>query len=500
MTTKHILGAGIALLAVSLPALAANTDRKIETKAAPKPEALTFANGILTLDIEERLRIETRRNNKDLNRASHDVRDDTWLLNRFRLGLAIKPVDWLKVYAQVQDSREWFSQRGGIPGVNGYEGGDYFDLRQLYVEIGDPARLPLTLTVGRQPLNYGDNRLVADSKWANFGRTFDGVKLHIETGKFWLDAFAVRPVQIRKGEVDDSDSADNFLGLYGGTDVLSYQTTEFYFLWRDKADNQPDLSPANTTGANGTYTGPAQRIGTVGTRWKSKRDALHGFDYSAEFAYQFGNVWSGDRSTARLDHHAFALALTAGYTWEDAPWKPRLGFEYDYATGDRNAKDGSSQSFQNLLPSNHAHYGFIDGFSWRNMHDARLSLSARPLKSVEVTFDYHAFWLAETTDYWFTSNGNSALRTTTPSTTTTTTTTSKGVTTTKKVTTPGRDVRTIGASNFAGQEIDLTVNWKVNSHLTILAGYSHFFAGSYLRETGFHDDPDFGYLQATITF
>jgi hypothetical protein len=64
----------------------------------------------------------------------------------------------------------------------------------------------------------------------------------------------------------------------------------------------------------------------------------------------------------------------------------------------------------------------------------------------------------------------------------------------------GSTLRTIGASNFAGHELDLTANWKVNKHLSLLFGYSHFFAGDYLRQTGAHSDADFGYVQATITF
>ncbi len=507
MTTKHILSGGITLLLATsaFAATAADSTKKPaakpEQKAEPASETLTFANGLLTLDFEERLRWEFRDNNKDFDKSVNDPRDDGWILSRFRLGLMVKPTDWLKVYAQTQDTREWFSSRGNVPGVNGVEGGDSFDLRQAYVELGNVKQFPLTLTVGRQVLDYGDRRLVGDSRWGNFGLTFDAVKLHYENRRFWVDAFVARPVQFRNGTFDDSDSADNFFGIYGGTDILGFQTTELYFLYRDKADAQPDLSPANAKNPDGTYRGPAQRIATVGTRWKSKKDALHGFDYSAELACQFGDLWTSDRSTKRLNHHAFALALTGGYTWENLAWKPRLGLEYDYASGDKNSKDGSSQSFQNLFPSNHQQYGFIDIFDWRNLHDARVSFSAKLHKNLELTLDYHAFWLAESTDYWYGGNsGNSTLRTTTPSTTKTTSTTSKGVTTVKKVTTPGKDVRTIGASNFAGHEIDLTANWKVNKHLSFLVGYSHFFAGAYLRQTGSASDANFGYVQATLSF
>jgi hypothetical protein len=119
----------------------------------------------------------------------------------------------------------------------------------------------------------------------------------------------------------------------------------------------------------------------------------------------------------------------------------------------------------------------MDEFGWRNLHDARLSLSAQPARTLTVTLDYHAFWLADTRDYWYRSTGFSTARTRTPD---------------------GRDVRRIGADRFAGQELDLTLTWKPMKRVSILVGYSHFFAGGYLRDTGPSDDADFGYVRATF--
>ena len=56
------------------------------------------------------------------------------------------------------------------------------------------------------------------------------------------------------------------------------------------------------------------------------------------------------------------------------------------------------------------------------------------------------------------------------------------------------------ASNYAGSEADLTVTYAATKWLTVEAGYSHFFAGDYLADTGASDDADFGYVQAAIAF
>jgi hypothetical protein len=479
LLTRQILS-GSALLASTLSASAgpaAIQEAKVEKKEAPP--LVSFFDGRVVFDLEERIRFEVRDNNRDFYDAINDDNDDSWFINRFRFGLAVRPLPWLKLYGQLQDTREWNSDRPNTPGIRGTEGEDNFDLRQAYVDISNFKAFPLGLTVGRQRLSYGDQRLVADARWANFGRTFDAVKLRYQAKDFWVDAFASRPVQI-KGEVfNDSDSADNFFGLYGSTEALKFQITDIYVLYRDKSDNQPDLDPTNRIDPRGSYNGPAQRITTVGTRWDSKRGELHGWDYNAEFAFQWGDLWRTDRSTPSLDHRAFAAHAAGGYTLEQTTWTPRIGLEYNYATGDRDPNDGKSESFQNLFSSNHDKYGLMDEFAWRNVHDARFVFLVKPVKPVELQLSYHAFWLADTSDYWFRSNGNSVVRTTTPD---------------------GRDVRAIGASSFVGHEVDFTVKWNATKWLTVDAGYSHFFSGDYVRDTGPADDADFGYVQAQLLF
>jgi len=87
---------------------------QIDAKSTPspplvekkEPNPLCFLDGKICFDLQERFRWENRFNNFDFNTPVDSLTDDNWFLNRFRLGLAIKPVDWLKLYAQRQDSRE----------------------------------------------------------------------------------------------------------------------------------------------------------------------------------------------------------------------------------------------------------------------------------------------------------------------------------------------------------------------------------------------------------
>ena len=212
---------------------------------------LCFMDGKVCIDIQERIRFEARENTFDFNAELTALNDDIFVLNRFRVGLAFKPVDWLKFYVQGQDAHEWFSDRPNIPGALGAEGDDNFDLRQAYVQIGPKN---LNGTIGRQVLLYGDERLIGPGEWTNFTRTFDATKLHYEQPKFSIDLFASTPVYIFRDSFDQSDLFNGaethrnlvFAGAYATTTAVQPMTLDFYALYLHE-DNTTPLPTTLTT-------------------------------------------------------------------------------------------------------------------------------------------------------------------------------------------------------------------------------------------------------------
>ncbi len=443
---------------------------------APVPaNPLCFLDGKLCFDVQERMRFEARNNNFDFNDSINAPTDDSWLLNRFRLGVTYKPVSWLKFYAQGQDSREFDSDRPNIPGALGAEGDDAFDLRQAYVEFSDFSQFPLGVKVGRQILSYGDERLIGAFDWNNFGRTFDAVKVRYQTPLWSVDLFSGTPVVISRDEFNQSDLFNGteldrdlvFSGIHFSTDAAPWGTYEAYTYLLD----QESGVVTNTQGSLGAKVFTGSKLDrsdfvTVGMRVKGDPKKLHGFEFDAEANYQAGTVRG-------LDLNAFAAHFGAGYNF-NAPWKPRLWLDYAYASGDSNPADGEIGTFQNLFPTNHKFYGLMDLTSMQNMHHLSTSFRVAPTKSVTVQIDYHAFFAASTDDVWYRANGLSAVRPLSPA--------------------------ARSASNYEGSEVDLVATWNVNKNFQLQGGYAHFFAGEYLSDTGPSDDADFGYVQATITF
>jgi hypothetical protein len=51
-----------------------------------------------------------------------------------------------------------------------------------------------------------------------------------------------------------------------------------------------------------------------------------------------------------------------------------------------------------------------------------------------------------------------------------------------------------------GFEVDLTATYVIAPHIDFLLGYSHFFAGPLVEQTGSAEDIDFAYFSVQYTF
>jgi hypothetical protein len=413
---------------------------------------LSFAGGKLVFDFQDQARAEYRDNNFDFNDGLDSPTDDSWLLNRVRLGMKYKATDWLTFYAQVQDAREYGSDRPNVIGQMGAEGDDSFDLLEGWVEVGNAKST--SFRVGRQKLNFGDQRIVGPLEWLNVSRTFDAAKLKIVQPTWTLDLWTSSVVPFVNDQFNESDILSDaprnqlFSGAYwSSTGLVDFQKTDLYLL---------HLSEDTPTGDTSFFT--------LGTLWKGLAPKLNNFDYTVEAMFQFGDLKGKDLQ-------AFASHVDGGYNFVNTAWKPRIGAEYNFGSGDDNLADGTNKTFQNLFPTNHLFYGFMDLFSLQNLHNIALNVSANPTSKLKLTADYHAFWQAEGADNWYRVNGVATVRTPNPK-----------------------------ASSFLGTELDLTFTYKYNPNLSFHGGFSHFFAGDWLKASGPADDANFVWLQARVDF
>jgi hypothetical protein len=417
--------------------------------------------------------------------GAFDFRDEggepanTYWLFRTKIHLGYSPTPGFTAYVEGRDSFTLNDERQ--PDLES----DRFDVHQAWVRLGNPQEFPLSLKVGRQELIYGDERVIGAFDWNNIGRVFDAVKVRFDHEKFWVDAFTGRVVLADDHELNLPNDYDWFSGLYASARALiPVQETQLYVLARNTGLRSP---AANAGGAPQPGGPPARDIYTVGLRVKSLPGKLGPWDYSAELAGQLGRFreTAGLQAGKNLDHRAFAVHAGGGYAMKHWWGAPRLGVEYNFGSGDDNAADGDHATFENLFPTNHKFYGYMDFVSWQNIHNPRASLSLKPDPKLTVTADYHLFWLADTQDNSYTVAG--ARR--------------------------GGAAPTAGAGyginagndSYVGSELDLIATYAIKPHTIAQLGYGHFFVGDYVRQSlsahGFGStDADFVYVQLVFNF
>jgi hypothetical protein len=257
-----------------------------------------------------------------------------------------------------------------------------------------------------------------------------------------------------------SNDYEYFSGAYFNSKLIPKQTTEWYFLARNASANATSY-PATTT----QVVGSARDIYTVGFRVKSNPGELHGWDYTGEVMGQFGHYNDPALPVGlnSLEQRAYAFVAAGGYTFTDVLYTPRVGLEYDFGSGDHNPNDNKHETFDNLFPTNHKFYGFMDFVSLQNIHDVNVNSSIKPLPRLAVTANYHNFFLADTHDNFYTVTG--ARR--------------GGI-----GTTPGTGYGiNPNYDSYVGSELDLVTTYNINPQTIFEVGFGHFFTGKYIDQS-----------------
>ncbi len=433
---------------------------------AERAEAALDAQ-VVTIGGEIRERYEFR-NNADFDHNKDDALSFVGSRLRLHVGYEVEPD--IAFFFQMQDSRLFGAETSTATNEKN------LDLHQGYLTVRNLAG-PLTATLGRQELVFGDSRLVGNFGWSNVGRSFDGLRFTYAPGSIRMDLWATTTKQFGTNIGADpafspsNRDAQEFYGIYTAVKAASFSLEPYVLYLKDTGDtNELDLVTGKLVSPIAAPAARGQDRVTGGLRIDGKA-AEDSIDFTGEAAYQTGSM-EARGSTPKSDISAYALAVKAGYT-APAAFKPRIGVEVDRASGDNNPADKKFKTFENLFPTNHIHYGYMDYVGWRNMQDLRASLSIKPTKTSGVSLDYHRFSLAEKSDNWYAASGKIFRAT------------------------PAGNSKTA-----LGQEVDLVAYAMIKEKLRLEAGYGHFFPGDYVKVNfpAAADGSDFLYVQTGVNF
>lgn len=369
--------------------------------------------------------------------------EETYFLTRIRLHSDLRLGERLRFFFEAKSA--FSSDRDVFDGRKQLES-DTIDLQNGFVEWKPPSieGVDWKVRLGRQEMKFGKQRLVSPLEWGNARRTFDGGTIGATFGKSTLTAFALLPVRVRSYERNDHVTGDWFYGLHGThTRDPKGLKLEGYFYGRERETAAGD-ERRHTVGVLATTP-----LGTGG------------FDLETEGAYQFGHVGGADIS-------AGMVSTVLGFAPPGVRFAPRVWVGGDWASGDDEV-GGDTALFDQLFPLGHAYFGYIDLVARQNVVAASTGISLKPLPPLTTELTYHYFRRA--------ARGSGAFNA------------------------GGAQYRAplAGAALELGQEIDLFTTYRFGAHTVLGVGYSHFFPGKFIEQTGPSENVDFTYLQLLFT-
>lgn len=356
--------------------------------------------------------------------------DDYYLLNRLRLNMDILPTRWLRFHFQAQDARVFGQNTLPAPATQK----NAMDLSAGYAQVGSEEG-PVTLRAGRQSLNFGEGRLVAEPSWSNVGLAFDAARLTLRYSQLKADLVSGASVKVNPTSDFSLDTpAEHFDGAYGSVGgLVPGGTIEPYIFWRMEH---------NYKNQEGRYGNLDEK--TVGLRWVGVLPA--GFDYTSEFAGQSGS-WAGDAIGAWMGHWAL------GNTLPDSRHRPRFFVEFNRASGQTVPKSGTHGTFDPLFWGAHDKFGLTDLFGAGNIVHIRPGFQYTLRPSLMLAAAYDDFWLASAQDglyvcgKLFAQSFNGA------------------------------------AGTHIGREADFQARWSASRLTQVTVGYGRLFPGEFLEKT-----------------
>jgi len=326
------------------------------------------------------------------------------------------------------------------------------DLQNFFFDITAVPNTPhsVTFRMGRQEMSFGEERLVGLDDFSNVRRTFDGLRIIGRTKRTETSLFALRPVErFEEHDIDEADDALGFAGIHTEFRPRNNHVVQGYFL---ALHDDRDQFISEKTGLTGDQT-----TRTIGARYEWTHG---GFIVETELAWQDGHVSDDD-----ID--AGFATVNASYGWH-MPWRPRLEWGYEIATGDNDGFDGNRGTFNPLFNSSHTGMGFMGVTGRRNLEAARLGIEVMPMKGMRWCSTVIASQLEEDRDSLYGERGD-VLR------------------------------KTPGANDVA-IEVESEVSYQFLGHHEVAMAVSHLWGGDVINSAGQESDATWGWVGYQFKF
>lgn len=259
---------------------------------------------------------------------------------------------------------------------------DRIDLEQAFVAYntlldgGD-----LKIRVGRQEMAFDLQRFVSARDGPNVRQAFDAVWANWERNSWRFITFWSEPVQYKLDDPFDDYSNEHF--QYGGFRIERQNV--------GPGALSAYISRYDFDDAHYLFASGPERRNILDVRYAGSMD---GFDWDLEAMGQGGNVGS-------KEVRAWAIGTLGGYTFADLAWRPRIGLQFDAASGDSHPNSNVIGTFNPLFPN--GYYLTLSGYEgYTNLIHLKPSITVKPTDKLKLMAAVGARWRETAADAVYT--------------------------------------------------------------------------------------------------
>jgi hypothetical protein len=258
------------------------------------------------------------------------------------------------------------------------------DLDLAYVTLKEFLYSPLTLTLGRQEIRFGNQLIIGSAgtySTANPGplnglpedlsvrNAFDALRATLNYDPLVIDLVYAKTRNINAKPVYNLNASNDtdLFGINASFDITKKVNVQAY-VW----DRKDKSAPVNDNNKDDIYT-----IGALISVMP-----IEGFKTSLESAWQYGKT-RGRTGSLEESRNAWAIQALADYTFTKLKFSPSIGASYTYLTGGSD-KNGWNPMYYNqaLNPIAYAIFPFT------NLSVINLRGSVKPMEDVTLSANY----------------------------------------------------------------------------------------------------------------
>jgi hypothetical protein len=317
------------------------------------------------------------------------------------------------------ESRNAVISNRNVGGFAAYESESQVDIDLAYVQLKEFLYSPLTMTVGRQELHFGNDFIVGDPDTNGISarsglvegdlsarKSFDAIRATFDYNPLVVDAIYAKVAENSAVLNDDT----TLVGLNLAYELTRSTLLEGYFFSKNKGSNAAAVNNVDRADALGFIDGTTNKnksdvVNVLGGRITNK--SIKNLSVDGQAAYQFGTYNPKFDTNARWtnpvpliakagtsERRAWGLEVMANYDLKDVKkigrFSPTISALYVYLSGEDRDKVGDKgyRGWDPMFENQTAGHLINAIFGFSNIQLFSLSAQAKPKDDITVKMDY----------------------------------------------------------------------------------------------------------------